>query len=120
VTWAIVEGFVQWLLAEGYAASSVSSGLSVVRAYSQLAVKAGAKVDEKRAQTRIDNVTYDYKPDGRKRRVVVTRQSTKKARLGLLNVTEAAALIQLSNDSAHAWRDALLMWEVPRRYSNRS
>jgi hypothetical protein len=66
VTWAIVEGFVQWLLAEGYAASSVSSGLSVVRAYSQLAVKAGAKVDEKRAQTRIDNVTYDYKPHGRK------------------------------------------------------
>jgi integrase len=37
------------------------------------------------------------------------RQSTKKARQGLLNVAEAAALIQLRNDSPQAWRDALLM-----------
>jgi integrase len=69
----------------------------------------GANVDEKRAQTRIGSVTYDYKPDGRKRRVVVTRQSTKKARPHLLSEAEATVLMQLRNDSPQAWRDALLM-----------
>jgi integrase len=105
-------------------------GVQVVRGYAQLAVKAGtisreegmlvqgvkgfsraaaANVDEKRVQTRIVSVTYDYKPDGRKRRVVVTRQSTKKARPRLLSEAEVAALMQLRNDSPQAWRDALLM-----------
>jgi integrase len=105
-------------------------GVQVVRGYAQLAVKAGtisreegmlvqgvkgfsraaaANVDEKRVQTRIVSVTYDYKPDGRKRRVVVTRQSTKKAWPRLLSEAEVAALMQLRNDSPQAWRDALLM-----------
>jgi integrase len=68
-----------------------------------------ANVDEKRVQTRIESVTYDYKPDGRKRRVVVTHQSTKKTRPRLLSEAEATALMQLRNDSPQAWRDALLM-----------
>jgi integrase len=130
VTWGIVEGFVQWLLAEGYAVSSVNSRLSVVRAYAQLAVKAGAivreegmliqgvkgfsraaaaNVDEKRSQTRVQSVTYDYKPEGKKRRVVVTRQSTKKAGPTLLRDGQAATLMQVRNQSPQAWRDALLM-----------
>jgi hypothetical protein len=48
-------------------------------------------------------------PTAVKPRVVVTRQSTKKARPRLLNDEEAAALMQLRNDSPQAWRNALLM-----------
>jgi hypothetical protein len=40
----------------------------------------GLNVDERRDQTRIDEVTYAYKPTGQKRRRVVTRQATKKRR----------------------------------------
>jgi integrase len=130
VTWGIVEGFVRWLLAEGYAVASVNSRLSVVRTYAHLAVKAGAisreegmliqavkgfsraaaaNVNEKREQTRVDSVTYDYKPEGKKRRVVVTRQSTKKARPRLLSDDEASDIMQVRNRSPQAWRDALLM-----------
>ncbi|MCP4428333.1 MAG: hypothetical protein GY803_27920, partial [Chloroflexi bacterium] len=78
VTWGIVEGFVHWLLREGYAVSSVNARLSTVRIYAQMAVKAGdvdrqeglliqtvkgfsrtggLNVDEQRAQTRMDIVT---------------------------------------------------------------
>ena len=42
VTWGIVEGFVQWLLREGYAVNSVNARLSTIRTYAQMAVKAGA------------------------------------------------------------------------------
>ena len=130
VTWGIVEGFVQWLLQEGYAVSSVNARLSTVRTYAQMAVKAGAvdrqegmliqsvkgysrqgglNVDEQRGQTRIEEVTYAYKPEGKRRSVVVTRRSTKKRKPTLLNEEQATALKQVQNESPQAWRDALLM-----------
>jgi integrase len=130
VTWGLVEGFVQWLLQEGYAISSVNARLSTIRIYAQMAVKAGSldrqegiliqsvkgfsrqgglNVDERRDQTRIDEVTYAYKPTGQKRRRVVTRQATKKRRPTPLSDEEAERLKQVANPSPQAWRDALLM-----------
>lgn len=130
VTWGIVEGFVQWLLREGYAISSVNARLSTIRNYSQLAVKAGSierqeglliqsvkgysrqsglNVDAKREQTRIGTVTYDYKPESARRRVVVTRRSSKKKRPTILAKDEAETLRKVQNQSPQAWRDALLM-----------
>lgn len=130
VSWGIVEGYVHWLLREGYAIASVNARLSTVRTYAQLAVKAGTierqeglliqsvkgfsrqgglNVDEQRAQTRIDSVAYAYKPAGRRRRVVVERQSTKKARPTLLDEATAAALKQVRSESPQGYRDALLM-----------
>jgi integrase len=130
VTWGLVEGFVQWLLQEGYAISSVNARLSTIRIYAQMAVKAGSldrqegmliqsvkgfsrqgglNIDERREQTRIDEVTYAYKPAGKKRRRVVTRQATKKRRPTSLSNEEAEALKQVANASPQAWRDALLM-----------
>lgn len=41
VTWGLVEGFVKWLLNEGYSLASVNNRLSAVKVYSRLAVKAG-------------------------------------------------------------------------------
>lgn len=41
VTWGLVEGFVKWLLTEGYSVSSVNNRLSAVKVYARLATKAG-------------------------------------------------------------------------------
>ncbi len=118
VTWGIVEGFVQWLLQEGYAIASINARLSTVRTYAQMAVKAGTvdrqeglliqtvkgfsrqggvNVDARRPQTRKENATYDYKPEGKKQRVVVSRGSTKKAQATLLNDDLAGQLKQVQN-----------------------
>jgi integrase len=129
ISWGIVEGFLQWLLREGYAISSVNARLSTVKVYAQMAVKAGAidrqeglliqsvrgfsrkaglNVDAQRTQTRKEGVVYDYKQDGQKRRVVISRRSTKKQRPTLITVDQAAQLLQPANRSPQAWRDALL------------
>ncbi len=130
VTWGVVEGFVQWLLQEEYAIASVNARLSTVRTYAQMAVKAGVvdrqegiliqsvkgysrqgglNVDERRQQTRKQAVTYAYKPESKKRSVVVTRRSTKKQKPTLLREAQAEVLKQVQNKSPQAWRDALLL-----------
>ncbi|MBK6708827.1 MAG: site-specific integrase [Chloroflexi bacterium] len=130
VSWGIVEGFVQWQLGEGYAISSVNARLSTVKVYAQMAVKtdvipreegmlihsvkgysraSGQNVDEQRDQTRIDEVTYAYKPESRRRNVVVTRRSTKKQTATLLDEETAVTLTKPRNPSPQAYRDALLM-----------
>ncbi|HUM70825.1 MAG TPA: site-specific integrase, partial [Chloroflexota bacterium] len=130
VTWGLVEGFVQWLLRQGYAISSVNARLSTVKVYAQLAARTGAldqqeglliqsvrgfsrtgqlHVDEQRPQTRITDVTYAYKPEGQRYSVVVERRSTKKADPTVLTAVQAEALKRVQNNSPQAWRDALLM-----------
>lgn len=42
VTWGLVEGFVKWLLNQGYSVASVNNRLSAVKVYARLAAKAGA------------------------------------------------------------------------------
>lgn len=130
VTWGIVEGFVQWQLGESYAISSVNARLSTVKVYAQMAIKAGTisreegmliqtvrgfsrasghNIDEQREQARISEVTYAYKPEGRRRSVVVTRRSTKKRKATLLADEMVAALKRPLNNSPQAYRDALLI-----------
>ena len=74
VTWGLVEGFVKWLLNQGYSLASVNNRLSAVKVYVRLAAKAGLlspteqalirevrgygrtegkRVDELREQTRV-------------------------------------------------------------------
>ncbi len=74
VTWGLVEGFVKWLLNQGYTIASVNNRLSAIRVYTQLAAKAGTipptehalirevrsygstegkRVDDKRPKTRL-------------------------------------------------------------------
>ena len=42
VTWGLAEGFVHWLLQQGYSVSSVNNRLSAIKVYVRLAAKAGA------------------------------------------------------------------------------
>ena len=76
VTWGLVEGFVKWLLTQGYSLASVNNRLSAVKVYARLAAKAGVippteqalirevrgygrtegkRVDEAREKTRVGN-----------------------------------------------------------------
>ncbi len=41
ITWGLVEGFVRWLLNQGYSLASVNNRLSAVKVYAWLAAKAG-------------------------------------------------------------------------------
>lgn len=130
ITWGIVEGFVQWQLREGYAINSVNARLSTVKVYAQIAAKAdviartesvliqsvkgysrtgGHNVDQQREQTRIEEVTYAYKPPQRRRSIVVTRRSTKKRKPTLLTAAQIEQLVRPFNDSPQAFRDALLL-----------
>jgi integrase len=73
----------------------------------------GLNVNERRQEqavpTRIEEVTYAYKPEDARKTVVVTRRSTKKRRPNIIDEQTAAALRQPANDSPQAWRDALLL-----------
>lgn len=130
VTWGIVEGFIRWQLREGYAVASVNARLSTVKVYAQMAVKAeainrqeglliqsvkgfsragGQNADEQRDQTRMNEISYAYKPEGKRRSVVVTRRSTKKHTATVLDKETAVYLKQPRNKSPQAYRDALLM-----------
>lgn len=130
VTWGIVEGFIAWQLNEGYAVTSVNARLSTVKVYAQMAVKSGAiaqeegmliqtvkgfsragaaNVDAQREQTRIDEVTYAYKPDGQPKSVVVTRRSTKKRRPAPVTPADAEWLKRPQSNTPQGVRDALLM-----------
>jgi integrase len=121
---------VQWLLREGYAVTTVNSYLSTVRTYAKLAVKAGTvertegmlieavkgysrkgatNVDQNRDQTRMETISYAYKPTNAKKHVVVTRRNTKKKKATQLSPEEAEALQTPRNESPQAYRDALLM-----------
>ena len=74
ISWGLVEGFVKWLLNQGYSISSVNNRLASIRVYVRLAAKAGVispteyalirevrgygqtegkRIDEKRPSTRI-------------------------------------------------------------------
>lgn len=76
ITWGLVEGFVKWLLNQGYSVASVNNRLSAVKVYTRLAAKAdvispteqalirevrgygsteGKRVDEVREKSRVGN-----------------------------------------------------------------
>ena len=130
ITWGIVEGFIQWQLAEDYAISSINARLSTIRVYAQMATKAGTiernegmliqtvkgysrqaalNVDDKRDQTRKDTITYTYKEDGRKQTTVIHRRNTKKRQPTLISAAQADQLLHIRNPSPQAARDALLL-----------
>jgi integrase len=109
VTWGLVEAFNRWQLARGYATGSINVRLATLKAYCQLAAKAGRlphqemaliqtvkgyragearNVDEKREQTR---------QDGAKKALPVSLSPVH------------AALLKSQPDTARGRRDALIM-----------
>lgn len=52
VTWGLVEGFVRWLLRQGYSVASINNRLSAVKVYARLAARADAIPAEEHALIR--------------------------------------------------------------------
>lgn len=52
ITWGLVEGFVKWLLNQGYSISSVNNRLSAIKVYARLAAKAGTILPTEQALIR--------------------------------------------------------------------
>lgn len=123
VTWGLVQGFVNWLLHEGFSIASVNNRLSVVKTYARLAAQAGAlardelqlirtvtgygttegkRVDERRDQTRQTTTTY------RRRGRRIKRHGTKKAAATALTTAQAQALKQGGPPTPQGRRDRLI------------
>lgn len=104
----LVEGFVQWQLAEGYAIGSVNVRLSTVRLYVRLAQGAGV-LDENQAAM-IRTVRGYRAREGRRidAQRPVTRRGEKKAQWTELSIAQAQTLIE-QPDTPQGRRDRVLL-----------
>lgn len=98
VTWGLVEGFVKWLLVQGYAVGTVNVRLSTVKTYAKLAAKAGALTTEELAMIRMVS-GYSRKEarridERREEADIPTRVSDQKAEPIVLSWPQADALRQ--------------------------
>jgi len=109
VTWGMVEGFVKWMLREGYAIGSINVRMSTVKTYCRLASKAGAISGEDYGRIAL---VRGYSPmHGRNadHNRAVTRKGTKKAQPVSITREHADRLKRMHDDSPQGRRDALLM-----------
>jgi integrase len=108
VTWGLVEGFRNWMVAQGDAMGSINVRLSTVKTYAKLATKAGALAPEENALIRTV-AGYSHKEARRvnERRLIV-RRGEKKAEAVRISSEQAKALKD-QPDTPQGRRDALLM-----------
>ncbi|MCB0079296.1 MAG: site-specific integrase [Caldilineaceae bacterium] len=108
ITWGLVEGFVKWMLAQGFAVGTINRRLSTVKVYAKLAAKAGAIDVQQNALIRLvsgyagkEAVRVDEKRDR-------TRVGHKKAVHTSLTAEQAKAL-KTQPDTPQGRRDAVIM-----------
>lgn len=108
VTWGLVAGFVKWMLAKGYAVSSVNRHLSTVKVYCKLAAQAGAVEPTEAALIR--TVTGYGGKDAKRidERRDTTRRGDKKAAAVSITAEQAKAL-KTQPDTPQGRRDAVIM-----------
>lgn len=109
VTWGLAEGFVKWLLTQGYSLASVNNRLSAVKVYVRLAAKAGilsptehALIREVRGYGRTEGKRVD---EGREQ----TRVGHKKAESLVLTASQARRLKSHHPPTPQGIRDRLLL-----------
>lgn len=109
VTWGLVEGFVKWLLSEGYSVASVNNRLSAVRVYVRLAAKAGVIPAEEHALIR--EVRGYGETEGKRvnKRRPKTRVGHKKDEAIVLTAEQARLLKTHHAPTPKGIRDRLLM-----------
>ncbi len=108
VTWGLVEAFVKWLLAEGYAVGTVNRKLSTLKVYAKLATKAGCIDPAEHALIRIVS-GYSHREAKRiDEKRAETRRSAKKASNVSLTRQQAEALKE-QPDTPQGRRDAVIM-----------
>lgn len=108
VTWGLVEGFRNWMVAQGDAVGSINVRLSTVKTYCKLAMKAGVISTEDEAMIRTV-AGYAHKEAKRvNERRDVTRRGDKKAQHTPITPEQAQQLKRQPN-TPQGRRDALLM-----------
>jgi integrase len=108
VTWGLVSAFVQWMLKEGYAMSTVGRKLATVKKYCRLAVQAGAITVETGAMIRTVAGYHGKEAKRVDTQREKTRQSTKKAEHTRIEPEQAAAM-KAQPDTPQGRRDAVIM-----------
>lgn len=108
VTWGLVQGFVKWQLAQGFAVGSINRRLSTVKTYAKLAAQAGAISAQDLAliKTVAGYGQKEAKRADEKR--TVSRVGTKKAEHTSITDEQAKAL-KTQPDTPQGRRDAVLM-----------
>jgi integrase len=108
VTWGLVQGFVKWQLAQGFAVGSINRRLSTVKTYAKLAAQAGAISAQDLAliKTVAGYGQKEAKRADEKR--TVSRVGTKKAEHTSITDEQAKAL-KTHPDTPQGRRDAVLM-----------
>ncbi len=109
VTWAMVKGYRDWLLAKGYAIGSVNQRLAILRKLADLAAQAGAIPDDERLKIR--SVAGYTRKDGRRadEQRNTTRLSEQKTTSNFLNKSEIHALLSNLPDTSQGRRDQLML-----------
>jgi integrase len=108
VTWGLVAGFVQWMLKQGLALSSVNRKLSTVKVYAGLAAQSGTLSGSELSliKTVKGYAAKEFKRVDEKR--TVTRTGHKKAQ-GAVLTPEQAKRLKNQPDSPQGRRDAVIM-----------
>ncbi|MCB8985839.1 MAG: site-specific integrase [Ardenticatenaceae bacterium] len=109
VTWGVVDGFVKWMLTQGYSIASVNNRLAAVRVYVKLAAKAGAiSLEEK---VRILDVSGYGQTEGKRvdQRRAKTRVGHKKEDAVVLTEEQARRLKHNHQNTPQGIRDRLLI-----------
>lgn len=111
-TWGLVEGFVRWLLLQGYAVETVNVRLSTIKTYAKLAAKSGALDAQALAMIRM--VSGYGRKEGKRvdeRRGaarIPTRVGEKKASAVVITPAQAGAL-KNQPDTPQGRRDKLIL-----------
>jgi integrase len=110
VTWGLVEGFVKWMLTQGYSVASVNNRLSTVKMYAKLATKAGAITPHDLALIKTVSGYVGKEAKRINERRPVTRIGAKKVDHIALTPEQARLLTdRASYEGPQGARDALLM-----------
>jgi len=114
LSWGLLEGWLDWLLSEGYAIGSINVRLSTAKVYARLAFKAGAIGAEQYAliaAVRGFSQRTGRRVDEQRRRAgLPTRRGRKKATAVAISKRQAGDLKNQPDDTtAQGRRDALLM-----------
>lgn len=112
ISWGIVESFKRWMLAEGYAVSTVNFKLSTVKVYAKLAMKAAAITTQEYAMIRAvegySHKEFIHVDETRADAGQATRKGTKKA--DAVSITrDQARQLKAQPDTPQGRRDAVLM-----------
>ncbi|MBA3531538.1 MAG: tyrosine-type recombinase/integrase, partial [Ardenticatenales bacterium] len=108
VTWGLVQGFVAWLLAEGYAVGSINVHLATVRSYARLAAQAGAIPAQELGL--IQSVRGYGRKQGRNLDAQRTVTCVGHKKVEAVRITdEVARALKSQADTPQERRDALLM-----------